>query len=139
MLALDVTQLNKTYTNGVRALHDFSLKIQPGEFLGLLGPNGAGKTTLIGILNSLVIKSSGHVSVYGHDIDQAFGQAKACIGTVPQEFNFPVFERVQDIVINQGGFLVFPILLPKSVLKNTSLCLIYGKSDIIWLAHYQEV
>ena len=104
MLALDVTQLNKTYTNGVRALHDFTLKIQPGEFLGLLGPNGAGKTTLIGILNSLVIKSSGHVSVYGHDIDQAFGQAKACIGTVPQEFNFPVFERVQDIVINQGGF-----------------------------------
>ena len=104
MLALDVTQLNKTYINSVKALNDFSLKVQPGEFLGLLGPNGAGKTTLIGILNSLVIKSSGCVSVYGHDIDQAFGQAKACIGIVPQEFNFPIFERVQDIVINQGGF-----------------------------------
>ncbi|MBV52823.1 MAG: ABC transporter [Coxiellaceae bacterium] len=104
MLALDVDQLNKTYTNGVKALKDLSLKIQSGEFLGLLGPNGAGKTTLIGILNSLVIKSSGSVSVFGHDIDQAFGQAKACIGTVPQEFNFPIFERVEDIVMNQGGF-----------------------------------
>ncbi len=130
MLALDVAQLSKTYTNGVHALNNFSLQVNSGEFLGLLGPNGAGKTTLIGVLNSLVIKSSGSVSVYGHDIDRAFGKAKACIGTVPQEFNFPVFERVQDIVMNQGGFFGLPYRLAKArAEKYLSLLDLWGKRN----------
>ena len=104
MLALDITDLKKIYPNGVEALKGVSLQVRQGEFVGLLGPNGAGKTTLISILNSLVIKSSGKVRVFGHDIDNAFGKAKACIGTVPQEFNFSIFEKVIDIVINQAGF-----------------------------------
>lgn len=104
MLALELDHLSKIYPNGVHALKDFSLHVNPGEFLGLLGPNGAGKTTLIGILNSLVIKTSGRVLISGYDIDQSFAMAKTCLGTVPQEFNFSIFERVIDILMNQAGF-----------------------------------
>ena len=111
MKALDIKDLNKTYANGVCALNNLSLAVDSGEFLGLLGPNGAGKTTLIGILNSLVLKSSGKIFVFNHDIDRAFARAKTCIGTVPQEFNFSVFEKVMDIVINQAGFFGLPYRL----------------------------
>jgi len=104
MLALDVNNLTKTYSNGVKALDDLSLQVKQGEFLGLLGPNGAGKTTFISILNSLVFKTSGQVVVYGHNVDSEFSLAKSCIGTVPQEFNFSIFEKISDIVINQAGF-----------------------------------
>jgi ABC-2 type transport system ATP-binding protein len=78
--------------------------VQQGDFFALLGPNGAGKSTTIGIVCSLVNKTSGEVSVFGHDIDQELEAAKSCIGLVPQEFNFNQFEPVEEIVINQGGY-----------------------------------
>jgi ABC-2 type transport system ATP-binding protein len=70
----------------------------------LLGPNGAGKTTLIGIVTSLVNKTSGQISVFGYDIDRQLEAAKSCIGVVPQELNFNMFESPLTIVINQAGF-----------------------------------
>ena len=78
--------------------------MREGEFFGLLGPNGAGKTTTIGIITSLVTKTSGTVRVFGVDIDQDFPAAKRLIGVVPQEFNFSIFEKVQDIVTQQAGY-----------------------------------
>jgi ABC-2 type transport system ATP-binding protein len=104
MNALCVRGLVKTYKNGVQALKGVDLDVAPGDFFALLGPNGAGKTTLIGIVTSLVNKTAGTVSVFGHDIDRNLDAAKACIGVVPQEVNFNMFETPETIVINQAGF-----------------------------------
>jgi ABC-2 type transport system ATP-binding protein len=106
--ALSVRDLTKTYKNGVQALKGVDLDVEQGDFFALLGPNGAGKTTLIGIVTSLVNKSGGHASVFGHDIDRDLEAAKACIGIVPQEMNFNMFETPFTIVVNQAGFYGIP-------------------------------
>lgn len=106
--ALVVTDLDKTYANGAVALRHVSLDVESGEFFALLGPNGAGKSTLIGIVCSLVNKTGGKVLVYGRDMDVEPEAAKACIGIVPQEFNFNLWESVLDIVVNQGGYYGLP-------------------------------
>jgi ABC-2 type transport system ATP-binding protein len=104
MHALSVKGLTKTYKNGVQALKGIDLDVEEGDFFALLGPNGAGKTTLIGIVTSLVNKTAGEVSVFGHDLDAALARAKSCIGIVPQEINFNMFESPETIVVNQAGF-----------------------------------
>ncbi len=108
MKALSLSQLTKTYRNGVQALKGIDLEVAEGDFFALLGPNGAGKTTAIGIISSLVTKTSGRVSVFGHDIDADLEAAKSCLGLVPQEVNFNMFERVQTILLNQAGFYGIP-------------------------------
>ncbi len=104
MHALSVRGLVKTYPNGVQALKGIDLDVERGDFFALLGPNGAGKTTLIGIVTSLVNKTSGEVGVFGYDIDRNLERAKACIGVVPQELNFNQFESPETILVNQAGF-----------------------------------
>jgi ABC-2 type transport system ATP-binding protein len=104
MNALSVRGLVKTYKNGVPALKGIDLDVEQGDFFALLGPNGAGKTTLIGIATSLVNKTAGSLSIFGHDIDRELEAAKACIGVVPQELNFNMFESPQTILVNQAGF-----------------------------------
>jgi ABC-2 type transport system ATP-binding protein len=108
MNALSVRALTKTYRNGVQALRGVDLDVERGDFFALLGPNGAGKTTLIGIITSLVNKSGGVARVFGHDIDHELEVAKACIGVVPQELNFNMFETPYTIVVNQAGFYGIP-------------------------------
>jgi ABC-2 type transport system ATP-binding protein len=103
-LALSIRGLKKTYRNGHVALRGVDLDVEEGDFFALLGPNGAGKTTLIGIVTSLVNKSGGAVSVFGHDTDTALSAAKAMLGLVPQEFNFNIFEPVVEVVVNQAGY-----------------------------------
>ena len=102
--ALTIRDLEKTYKGGHAALKGVSLEVAEGDFFGLLGPNGAGKTTLIGILSSLVNKSGGSVSIFGHDLETDPASAKACIGLVPQEFNFNMFEPPIEVVANQAGY-----------------------------------
>ena len=108
MNALSVRGLTKTYKNGIQALKGVDLDVQQGDFFALLGPNGAGKTTLIGIVTSLVNKTGGQAAVFGHDIERELEAAKACIGVVPQEFNFNQFETPYTIVVNQAGFYGIP-------------------------------
>ena len=108
MNALSVRGLTKTYKNGTQALKGVDLDVEQGDFFALLGPNGAGKTTLIGIVTSLVNKTSGQANVFGHDIDRELEAAKACIGVVPQELNFNQFETPYTIVVNQAGFYGIP-------------------------------
>src|ERR1700749_4737646 len=108
MNALSVRGLTKTYKNGIQALKGVDLDVEQGDFFALLGPNGAGKTTLIGIVTSLVNKTGGTASVFGHDIDRELEAAKACIGVVPQELNFNQFETPFTIVVNQAGFYGIP-------------------------------
>ena len=106
--ALQLTGLRKVYGNGVDALKGIDLTVAAGDFYALLGPNGAGKSTTLGIISSLVRKTSGQVKVFGIDIDQDFNAAKRLLGLVPQEFNFSQFEKVQQIVVNQAGFYGVP-------------------------------
>ena len=108
MNALSVRGLTKTYRNGAQALKGIDLDVEEGDFFALLGPNGAGKTTLIGIVTSLVNKTAGTASVFGHDIDRELEVAKACIGVVPQELNFNMWETPFTIVVNQAGFYGIP-------------------------------
>ncbi len=102
--ALTIRNLGKTYSNGFVALKGIDMEVDRGDFFALLGPNGAGKSTTIGILSSLVRKTTGKVSIMGHDIDVDFGAAKKLLGLVPQEFNFNVFLPVEEVVINQAGY-----------------------------------
>ncbi|ADT86083.1 ABC transporter ATP-binding protein [Vibrio furnissii] len=104
MYALDIEQLRKTYAGGFEALKGVSLTVNQGDFYALLGPNGAGKSTTIGIISSLVNKTSGTVKVFGHNIDTHLEQAKQHLGLVPQEFNFNPFETVEQIVMQQAGY-----------------------------------
>lgn len=106
--ALSIRGLKKIYDNGFEALKGIDLIVEEGDFFALLGPNGAGKSTTIGVISSLVVKSEGEVSIFGKNIDESFSAAKRDIGIVPQEFNFNQFEKVIDIVINQGGYYGLP-------------------------------
>lgn len=107
-LALDIKQLHKVYKSGTVALSGIDLEVQQGDFFALLGPNGAGKSTSIGIISSLVNKSSGTVKVFDYDLDTHLEDAKSQLGLVPQEFNFNQFETVLQIVLNQAGYYGVP-------------------------------
>lgn len=121
--ALTITDLKKTYGNGVVALRGVSLEVPEGDFFALLGPNGAGKTSIIGITTGLVNKTSGSVSVFGHDIEQETELAKMQIGLVGQEVNFNPFEKPLDIVVNQAGYYGIPrsIAIPRAKKLLTDL------------------
>lgn len=104
MNALEIKQLVKQYDSGVQAVKGIDLTVEQGDFYALLGHNGAGKSTTIGIISSLVNKTSGSVKVFGYDLDTQKTQLKQQIGLVPQEFNFNQFEKVIDVLLNQAGF-----------------------------------
>src|SRR4249919_745017 len=106
--ALSVRDLRKTYDNKVEALKGVSLDVQPGDFFALLGPNGAGKSTLIGIVSSLVNKTSGEVRIFDVDLSADRDAAMRLIGLVPQEMNFNFFEKPFDILVNYAGFYGMP-------------------------------
>ncbi|EJM7845823.1 ABC transporter ATP-binding protein [Vibrio parahaemolyticus] len=113
MYALEIEQLRKTYAGGFEALKGISLQVKKGDFYALLGPNGAGKSTTIGIISSLVNKTSGVAKVFGYDIDTDLELAKQNLGLVPQEFNFNQFETVEQIVIQQAGYYGVSKILAK--------------------------
>lgn len=106
--ALEIKALKKTYPGGTQALKGIDLVVEAGDFFALLGPNGAGKSTTIGVISSLVNKSAGEVEVFGYSLDSDLVSAKACIGLVPQEFNFNQFETLLQIVVNQAGYYGVP-------------------------------
>ncbi|QQG46933.1 MAG: ABC transporter ATP-binding protein [Candidatus Azosocius agrarius] len=104
MKAVIISELNKIYKPNLLAISNMNLSVDIGDFFALLGPNGAGKSTTIGILTSLIKKSSGKIYVFGYDLDLDFYLIKNFIGFVPQEFNFNQFETVMEIIINQAGY-----------------------------------
>ena len=104
MKALSITNLKKEYTGGLQALKGIDLNVEKGDFFALLGPNGAGKSTTIGIISSLVTKTSGEVKILDIDIDENHSLAKKKLGVVGQEVNFNQFEKVGDIIRNQAGY-----------------------------------
>ncbi len=125
MYALEISALTKVYGNQVKALNGINLNVQEGDFFALLGPNGAGKSTTIGIITSLVNKTSGQVKIFGHDLTTESELAKSYIGLVPQEPNFNIFEKTIDILIYQAGYYGVPTKIAKErsafYLKTLSL------------------
>jgi ABC-2 type transport system ATP-binding protein len=123
--ALSLRNLRKVYNESFEALKGISLDVMPGDFFAMLGPNGAGKSTTIGIISSLVRKTSGTVEVFGKNIDTDFSIAKKYLGVVPQEFNFSMFEKVEDIVLQQAGYYGLPrkqaLVQTEKYLKQLSL------------------
>jgi ABC-2 type transport system ATP-binding protein len=123
--ALSLRNLRKVYNEKFEALKGISLDVMPGDFFAMLGPNGAGKSTTIGIISSLVRKTSGTVEVFGKNIDTDFSAAKKYLGVVPQEFNFSMFEKVEDIVLQQAGYYGLPrkqaLIQTEKYLKQLSL------------------
>ena len=124
-LALEIQALEKEYASGVKALKGINLSVTKGDFFALLGPNGAGKSSTIGIISSLVTKTSGTVKIFGIDLDRDFNEAKRQIGVVAQEINFSPFEKVRDIVLTQAGYYGLSkreaILRGDKVLKSLGL------------------
>jgi ABC-2 type transport system ATP-binding protein len=121
--AVSIRNLIKTYPNGTQALKGVSLDIPEGDFFSLLGPNGAGKTTLIGILSGLTNKSDGDALIFGHSVSTEPEAAKSFIGVVPQEFNFNIFETVENIVLDQAGYYGMPRNKAKSAAEKYLLAL----------------
>ena len=123
--ALEISNLQKVYSNDVVALKGIDLKVSEGDFFALLGPNGAGKSSTIGIIGSLVNKTAGSVKIVGIDIDENFPEAKRMLGVVAQEVNFGGFERVLDIVVTQGGYYGIPakegLIKAESVMNRLGL------------------
>ena len=132
MTALSIQNLKKTYSNGFEALKGVDLEVERGDFFALLGPNGAGKSTLIGIISSLVNKTSGKVRIFDHDLDNDQVAAKTCIGAVPQEINFNQFETCFSVVFNQAGYYGIP---RKLAMQRTEQCLrqveLWDKRDTV--------
>jgi len=130
--ALDIRALRKTYAGGVEALKGIDLSVESGDFYALLGPNGAGKSTLIGIISSLVNKTSGEVKVYGVDLHQHRSSVMRWIGLVPQEINFNLFEKPIDILVNYAGFYGIPRqrarMLAETELKRAQL---WDKAEVM--------
>ena len=125
-IALNIEGLSKTYPGGIEALNNISLKVESGDFYALLGPNGAGKSTAIGIISSLVTKTSGLVEILGINIDENHSLAKKKLGVVGQEVNFNQFETVYQVLSHQAGYYG---LSSKEVIENTNY---YLKSLGLW-------
>ncbi len=106
--AIEIKNLGKTYTNGTEAVKNMSLNVQKGDFFALLGVNGAGKSTTIGMLTTLLTKTTGSIAINGYDLNTQTEQAKRCLGLVPQEYNINVFETSEEILLNQAGFYGVP-------------------------------
>jgi ABC-2 type transport system ATP-binding protein len=115
-LALEIKNLSKTYPGNIQALKSIDLSVSSGDFYALLGPNGAGKSTAIGIISSLVTKSTGSVEILGIDIDTNHSKAKRKLGVVGQEVNFNQFETVYQVLTHQAGYYGMSL---KDVKKNT--------------------
>lgn len=133
MNAISIENLKKTYRNGVVALKGISFNVEQGDFFALLGPNGAGKSTTIGIITSLVTKSSGNVKVFDYDLNTQPQLVKSCIGLVPQEFNLSIFEKVEHTLVKQAGFYGIPAKLARQ------RCEKYLKALGLWEKRDQQV
>ena len=116
--ALEISDLRKVYSGGTEALKGISLKVKDGDFYALLGPNGAGKSSTIGIIGTLVTKTSGSVKIFNNDIDTNVSAAKSILGVVSQEINFSQFEKVIDIVTTQAGYYGITKSIAKPKVKN---------------------
>lgn len=131
--ALKISNLTKTYKNGVQALKGISFEVAEGDFFALLGPNGAGKSTTLGIISSTVVKSGGSINIMGHDLEQDPFHAKRFLGVMPQEVNLNIFETPMQILVTQANYYG---VTRKLALERGEMLL---KKLDLWSKHNQQV
>ncbi len=121
---LTLDHLSKTYPNGVRALHDVSLRIPTGMF-GLLGPNGAGKSTLMRTIATLQEPDSGSITLGGLDVLREKDQVRRLLGYLPQEFGVYPRLSAQAMLSHLAALKGVPTPLVKetveALLRQTNL------------------
>jgi ABC-2 type transport system ATP-binding protein len=83
-LAIETQGLVKVFGN-IMALDNLNLKVKPSEIYGLIGPNGAGKTTTLRIISTLILPTSGSVSVFGRDVVHEASEVRKLISYLPEE------------------------------------------------------
>jgi ABC-2 type transport system ATP-binding protein len=103
MGAIDVADVHKTFSGGVKALRGVSLEIAPGEIFGLLGRNGAGKTTLVKILLDLVRPSAGTTRLLG--VPSRSVRARREAGYLPEDHRFPDYHTGESALRFYGGLM----------------------------------
>ncbi|PYV23604.1 MAG: hypothetical protein DMG27_15275, partial [Acidobacteria bacterium] len=74
---------NPSSKTRAEVLKGISMEVREGEVLGLLGPNGAGKTTLLEILSTLLLPTSGQVSVWGYDVVREGAEVRRVMSYCP--------------------------------------------------------
>ncbi|WP_054740467.1 phosphonate ABC transporter ATP-binding protein [Cellulosilyticum ruminicola] len=95
--------VNKTYSNGFKALTDINLKIEQGEFVAIIGLSGAGKSTLIRSINKMISVTDGTLVVNGENISNLKGKSlrrfRRQIGMIFQSFNLvPRTTAIQNVL-----------------------------------------
>jgi ABC-2 type transport system ATP-binding protein len=103
-MAIQATELVKTYPPEVRALDRLSLSVQAGTIFALLGPNGAGKSTTVRILTTLSRPDSGSVSVAGIDVLADPVAVRRAIGVVGQKHGGDPEATGRENLVLQGEF-----------------------------------
>ena len=103
---IELTNVNKTYKNGVNALYNVNLTINQGEFVYIIGPTGSGKSTLIKLLDGEEIPSSGTVKVVGINVGKL------------RHNKVPLYRRNIGVV-----FQDYRLLPKKTVFENISYAL----------------
>ncbi|MBZ5621043.1 MAG: ABC transporter ATP-binding protein [Acidobacteriia bacterium] len=104
-MTLKISNVSKTYPNGVHALKNLSLSIGANMF-GLLGPNGAGKSTLMRTVATLQDADSGEVWLDDLDVLQRKDQVRRILGYLPQEFGvypkMPAIDMLDHLAVMKG-------------------------------------
>jgi ABC-2 type transport system ATP-binding protein len=105
--AIEVRDLRKSYGE-VEAVRGIDFHVSRGEIYGMLGPNGAGKTSTVEILEGYRTRSSGSVSVLGHDPQTRSRELRRRVGIVLQSSGIYSQVRVAEVVAHFAGFYPRP-------------------------------
>jgi ABC-2 type transport system ATP-binding protein len=125
---IQITDINKVYATGFKALNNINLSIKPAEIFALLGPNGAGKTTLISTICGIIDATSGKITVDGKNIVSDYRHTRSLIGLVPQELTTDAFETVWTTVsFSRGLFGKKPN--PEFIEKTLKSLSLWDKKD----------
>lgn len=122
---LEINGLTKKYADN-KVLKNIDLEINEWDFFALLWHNWAWKTTIIWIITNLINKNSWKIKIGWINIDTNFSEARKLVWVVPQEFNFDIFDSVENIVVTQWGFY----WMNKEVAKKRSEYLL--KKLLLW-------
>src|ERR1700693_954555 len=113
-----IDNLSKTYSSGVRAIHQLNLRVEGGEIFVFLGSNGAGKSTTIKILTTLSRPSSGSFSIAGVDPEKNSKKLRETIGYVAQEAGVDYFLTGRENLVLQGRLYHLPFALIQKRVKE---------------------
>ncbi|HEY4544258.1 MAG TPA: ABC transporter ATP-binding protein [Tissierellaceae bacterium] len=131
MNVIDVSNLSKTYKNGVTALDNFNISVKESEIFTLLGENGAGKSTLIKILTTFIKKDAGKVKILGYDLDYEYKDIRKNIAAVYQQASIDTHLTLKENMIFQSHLYNIP--------KKDAINIMYSLIDSFGLNEYIDL